>query len=424
MLIAGETSGDLLAAELVGALKAEFANAAHARLSTPQFFGAGGPGMAAAGVELSFDMTEFAVVGLVEVLKNYGKFKRLFDALLQLAIKRRPQAIICVDFSGFNRRFAAAIRRHERRHPELNWHPKIIQYVSPQVWASRPKRAEKMARDIDLLLAILPFEKEWYAKRVPGLRVEFVGHPIVDRHAQAQRQIQAQERTTLSSGEGPDAISAVVLGPRVASNSQDSFPSVLLLPGSRVGELRRHLPVMLEALEMILSSQPNLEMRMVLPSKHLAELARSFSAPAGLHVQVGGLPEALATATVAIASTGTVTLECAYFRVPTVAIYKTSWSTYWLGRSLIQVRYLAMPNLLAQETLFPEFIQHAATAQNIAHAALELVKDPDRRRQIEGKLASVTRPLGQPGANTRAARAIIQLLSSKSGPNLRSAAVG
>src|SRR5438128_1834314 len=134
MLIAGEPSGDLLAAELVGALKKKLAANPQSAMRNPQFFGAGGPKMRAAGVELAFDMTQHAVVGLIEVLKNYAKFKRLFNQLLQLAIHRKPDAIICVDFSGFNRRFAAAARRYQRGHSELNWHPKIVQYVSPQVW--------------------------------------------------------------------------------------------------------------------------------------------------------------------------------------------------------------------------------------------------------------------------------------------------
>src|SRR5437763_10971830 len=198
MVIAGETSGDLLAAELVQALRDELSafgaaptldhQPLHASLE-PRFFGAGGPAMANAGVELAFDMTEHSVIGLSDVLKNYSKFKRLFRQLHNLALERQPDAIVCVDFSGFNRRFARAMKEYVRAHTDWfhDWNPKIIQYVSPQVWASREGRAYQMARDYDLLLSIFPFEKEWYAKRVPGLRVEFVGHPIVDRYADAER---------------------------------------------------------------------------------------------------------------------------------------------------------------------------------------------------------------------------------------------
>ena len=162
MVIAGEASGDLLAAELVTALKKAAANAQPE--SQLEFFGAGGPAMQQAGVELAFDMTTHAVVGLVEVIRNYAKFRRLFQQLLDLAFARKPDVIICVDFGGFNRRFAHAVRERSKG---ANWSPRLIQYVSPQVWASRPGRAQKMAHDFDLLLTIFPFETEWYRKRLP-----------------------------------------------------------------------------------------------------------------------------------------------------------------------------------------------------------------------------------------------------------------
>ena len=187
MVIAGEPSGDALAAELVQALcaEAEF----QSLTSRPElcFFGAGGPKLAAAGVELAVDMTQHAVIGLWEVIKNYGKFRRIFHELLDLAEKRRPDLLVCVDFSGFNRRFAHALRARAAK-SSGQWNPRIVQYVSPQVWASRPGRATKMAEDYDLLLTIVPFEKEWYAKRAPKLKVEFVGHPMLDRFEKSRSQ--------------------------------------------------------------------------------------------------------------------------------------------------------------------------------------------------------------------------------------------
>ena len=380
MLIAGEPSGDLLAAELVNALKTGLAHEPF----PPKFFGAGGAQMAAAGVELAFDLTQHAVIGLVEALKNYGKFKRLFDQLLQLACVRQPDVIVCVDFSGFNRRFAAAVRRMTRARsgPFQNWRPRLVQYVSPQVWASRPGRAYSLERDLDLLLSILPFEKEWYAKHAPQLRVEFVGHPICERFE--------------------------VRSPKV--KVQSLKPHLLLLPGSRAGELARHLPPMVEAGRLIQQARPETHFLMVLPNEDLKRLAAESSTRLpGLHVQIGGLGEALREATVAIASTGTVTLECAFFGVPTVAIYQTSWSTYQIGKRIITVDFLAMPNLLAGEAIFPELIQHAATGENIAHAALELLQDESRRTVVKLKLAHVITSLGGPGASGRAAKAVLGL---------------
>src|SRR2546421_1543436 len=170
MLIAGEASGDLLAAELVQALRDELAEAEavptndfqplHTSLE-PRFFGAGGPRMAAAGVELAIDLTALSIIGLSDAAKNYFKFRRIFQQLHHLALEREPDAIICVDFSGFNRRFAHAIKGYVRSRQDWfhDWAPKIIQYASPQVWASRSGRAYQMARDFDLLLSIIPFEK-------------------------------------------------------------------------------------------------------------------------------------------------------------------------------------------------------------------------------------------------------------------------
>ena len=392
MLIAGETSGDMLAAELVRALRYAIPEAEagptadyqplHASLQ-PRFFGAGGPLMAAAGVELAFDMTEHSVIGLSEVLKHYFKFRRLFHQLFQLALERQPDAIICVDFSGFNRRFAHAIRQYTRARADWfhDWKPKIIQYVSPQVWASREGRAFQMARDYDLVLSIFPFEKAWYAKRVPQLRVEFVGHPIAERH-----------------------------GERREGRGDRSAPMVLLLPGSRPDELRRHLPVMLGALGLIRAKLPSLRAQMVLPNESLVQQARALNLPAHLQIQTAGLPEALAEADVAIASTGTVTTECAYFGVPTVALYKTSWSTWQIAKRIVNVKYGAMPNLLADEEIFPEFIQDAATPENLARAALELLRDEARRAKVKARLAEIVTSLGGPGATRHAAEAVLRTL--------------
>ncbi|MFA6544060.1 MAG: lipid-A-disaccharide synthase [Limisphaerales bacterium] len=414
MFIAGEPSGDALAAELVEALRAEAQFHGHPARPVLRFFGAGGPKLAAAGMEVAVDMTRHAVIGLWEVIKSYGKFRRIFNDLLDLAEERHPALLVCVDFSGFNRRFASAVRKRAAR-SNGKWNPRIVQYVSPQVWASRPGRATKMADDYDLLLTIFPFEKDWYAQRAPDLKVEFVGHPMLDRFAGESSKFKVQ-----SSKSDSDASSA--------------RPEVLLLPGSREGELRRHLPVMVDAARRM-AAETDVAFRMVLPSEKLAPLvfgefvrrlqlrvrlvgppnARDATHYAqqlipNFQVQAGGLDDALRSATIAIASTGTVTMECALFKVPTVALYKTSWSTYQIGRRIVTVKHLAMPNLLAGEAVFPEFVQDEATGKNLAAAALELLRDEPRRVEIRGKLAKIVAGLGAAGANVRAAKAIWRLL--------------
>lgn len=405
MVVAGEASGDSLAAELVVALRDELQSGprpeAHLQpLRTtlaPRFFGAGGTKMQEAGVEVLFDLTAHSVIGIAAVVRRYWVYKRLFARLLRLALDRQPDLIVCVDFSGFNRRFARAIRARSVRSPRAvepkgvrsanwfsAWAPKIVQYVSPQVWASREGRVRQISRDYDLLLSIFPFEKHWYAERAPGFPVEFVGHPMLDRHA-------------------PPVLKPV-------RTIADGSPSILLLPGSREAELRRHVPVMIRGLAMIRATFPELRARMVLPSSSLAQQARAHGLPSHLEVRVGGLADCLAEADLAIASTGTVTMECAYFRVPTVALYKTSWPEFEVGKRIVKVKHLAMPNLLAGEEVYPEFIQHQATAEHLSHASIDLLRDVDRRRRIRSKLDEIVKSLGAPGASRRAARLAAGLL--------------
>jgi lipid-A-disaccharide synthase len=236
-----------------------------------------------------------------------------------------------------------------------------------------------MAEDFDLLLCLFPFEKEWYARRTPNFRVEWVGHPIFDR-------------------------------PLASKRMEAKAPTVLLLPGSRQGELKRHLPVVVEAAEIIQAKHPS-RFVMVVPNEQMAATARiaAGTKTVKIEIQVGGLDSALAPATISIAKTGTTTLECAWAGVPTVAFYKTSALTYAIGRQIVSVKYLAMPNILADRELFPELIQNQATPIRIAEAALALLENPARRAEIESDLTKVIAILGGPGATKRAASAILTL---------------
>ncbi|HTR41409.1 MAG TPA: lipid-A-disaccharide synthase [Pseudomonadales bacterium] len=370
LLIAGEPSGDLLASELVTALRDSIPGA--------HFIGAGGPRMAAAGVELSVDMMAHAMVGIPTVGK-YFALRRLSHELLTLARERKADAIIGVDYGGFNLRFGHLVKEYVRNNQFGSWNPKLVQFVSPQVWASRPGRAKQLEADYDLLLSIFPFEKEWYAKRVPKLRVEFVGHPLVDR------------------------IQKTKGGGRKAEGK-----TILLLPGSRKSELYRHLPVMLGALEYIRGQVPGVRAKMVLPNEQMKSLAAKAE-DAGVEIQTGNVPEALTGADLAITKTGTVTMECAFFGVPAVTIYKKSLLGLAIDLGIITVKSLTMPNLMADEAVYPEFLAEAATAENVALAALRLLRDESRREHIKAQLASVVASLGEPGASRRAAAAVLSL---------------
>jgi len=372
MVVAGDPSGDANAADLVKALAQAVPQA--------QFIGAGGPKMAQAGVQLSFDLTTNSAIGPADVIKNSGSFWRRRRHLVNLAMERQPELIILVDAYTFNQPLAHAVKEFVRAGGS-NWQPKIVRYTSPQVWASRPGRAEKMAGDIDLLLCLFPFEKAWYARRGTPLRVEFVGHPMFDRHVVAVNQ------------------------------PEEEIPVVVLLPGSRLAELKRHLPVMLAAARKISAAGP-VRFKTVAHNEAMADYIRSFPADGmpKVEIQIGHLADALSTATLAIASTGTVTMECAYFGLPTVAMYIVSPFAYHLLRRFVTVKYAAMPNILADEPLFPEFIQGQATAENLAKAALDLLADAPRRSAIRAKLRGVVESLGGPGSTRRAAAIILQLM--------------
>ncbi len=360
-------------------------SALRVRLPEAAFFGAGGAKMAGAGVDVAVDLTRHAVTGITDVLRNLLKIWRIQKQLLALAIKQKPDVIIGVDYGEFNARFAHAVKNHVRRHPG-GWNPKIVKFISPQVWASRPGRAYKLAADCNLLLSIFPFEKAWYAQRVPQLRVEFVGHPMVDRFKNEDLRLARRNDST---------------------TSVPQEPRILLLPGSRRGELKHHLPAILGALKLIRQKIPSAKATMVLPNASLEQLAKSLGAD--VPMQIGNIPEALSHTDLAIAKTGTVTMECAFFRVPAVTFYKGSWLDYQIAKRLVTVTTFTMPNLLTGETVYPEFLQYDLTAENLARASLEVLQDANRREKMKSQLDKVVASLGQPGGAGRAADAILSL---------------
>jgi lipid-A-disaccharide synthase len=356
MLIAGEASGDAHAAELIKAL----------RVQSPDIviFGAGGPKMKAAGMELLLDLTEHAVVGLIEVLKNYGKFRRIFWDLVREAEKRKPDAVVLVDFPGFNLRFAAQMKKRGVR---------VIYYISPQLWAWHASRAKQIERDVDLMLTIFPFEKGWYAKRAPKLRVEFVGHPFAERMRDEGGGLKREENL------------------------------LLLLPGSREREVAKIWPIMRQ----IIDKMPP-ETRFVAAAVN-DKMAAMINYPR-VTVEIGKAHEGMQRATLAITASGTATMECAFYGCPMIVVYKVNWLTYWVGRMVVTVNWLAMPNVIAGRAIVPEFIQHAAKPDRIATVARDLLENVSKRNGMRQELATVVNTLGGAGASKRAAELILTAL--------------
>lgn len=388
MVIAGEVSGDHRAAELVRALRS--ASSEYGEEASPTFIGTGLE-LERAGAKLAIDLTAHAVIGHLDFFRNWRKFMRFFNLMFELALAERPDVFVFVDYSGFNLRFAGKLRarlRARRSGAFNNWNPKLVYYVSPQVWASRAGRVHQIADNIDLMLSIFPFEKEWYARRKPDFPVEFVGYPLLDRYM------------ALSSAAAP-------------TRRQRKEPFVVLLPGSRLKEVERHIPVMIAAARRIQAEQP-IRLCMILPNEQLATLARKMiGEQIDIQIRIGGQAEVLPEADLAITKSGSVTMECALFGVPAVVIYITSWLAYQIGRRIVKVRFLAMPNLIADEMVYPELIQDEATGANIARQGLYMLTNAECRGSVRKKLRSVIEKLGEPGASRRAAGHIWNLIKGR-----------
>jgi len=362
-LVAGEASGDRLAADLLRELK-----------KNPKLkaYGVGGPMLKAAGQEQSLNLAKHAVVGLTDVLKNLPKFLKIFREVKHEIAEVSPDVVILVDYPGFNLRLAKAL--HGQRNA-----PAIVYYVSPQVWAWKAGRAKLMERILDRLLVIFPFEVDWFAKHAPKLKTKWVGHPLADRWiAQAK--------------EGP----------------KDEIPCVALLPGSRAKEIAKHWPVLLQTAQRIVREQKNVTF-MTLATDHEMrqkleeEWARQPMSGVSLDILAGQSLTQLTRCSLAIVASGTATLECAMAGLPMLVIYKTSWLTYWLGRFLIQLPYLSMVNVLAGEKVVPEFLQGAMEPERLAKAALQILRNPKGAEAMAGRIRDVAKKLGGPGAAARAA---------------------
>ncbi len=370
-LVAGEASGDARGAELMRALQTLKPDL--------QFSGAGGTEMQALAGPSFLDWADEAVVGVWDVLKKYGYFKGQFDRMLAEITRREPTAVILIDYPGFNLRLAKALRQTI---PSL----KIIYYISPQVWAWNRGRISEMARTLDLMLCIFPFEQPLYEKS--GLKTVFVGHPMLDSLAAKRSGIQRDPH---------------LIG---------------LFPGSRHKEVRRIFPVMLQAAREMLRSNPSLRFQAAAASDAVADSMRDILEETGLDpswcpIEVRGSHALMQNAAAGMVASGTATLEAAFFGMPLVILYKVAWLTWVIGKLLVKVEFLGMPNLLAGREIAREFLQGAAEPKAIAAQMQRLIGDPKEREQIERDLASVIAKLGDGGAGMRAAKAIAAELEFK-----------
>ncbi len=382
MLVAGEPSGDAHAASLMKAL----------RESAPEiifeFFGAGGARMREAGIETIIKTDEFSIVGLPEIARALPMFRRAFQKLKQAAVARKADAVILIDFPDFNLKLAKALKKQDL---------KVIYYISPQLWAWRKYRVRSVEKYVDLMLAILPFEKNWYARQ--GIRnVEFVGNPLA-----------GEVKSNLTREEF------------CAKHNLDlAKPIVALLPGSRQKEIARILPPLLETAGLMSEENVALQFVVALASgSNRAEIGKLIEQAASkksvlpkiLKTIDGETREVLNAADAAAVTSGTATLEAAIIGVPMAIVYKTSKFNYAALRPLINVEHFGLINLIAGERIAKEFIQGDFTKEKLSAELFRLL-EPENNLQTRKILKEVVETLGRGGASKRAAQAILNFLQS------------
>lgn len=369
-IIAGEVSGDTHGAGLLRELK----------LLEPDMkvIGLGGPRMREAVGDGIEDWVETAgVVGLWEVLKMYRYFKDKMDAVLDSILDQKPEAVILVDYPGFNLRLAKALRTG-------GYKGRILYYISPQVWAWKKGRVKVMAQVLDLMICIFPFEKEFYEKS--GLRTEFSGHPMVDRVVTLRRDWKRE----------PGLVG--------------------WFPGSRLNEVRRLFPLMMDAAKAIKLAVPNARFAVSAANEMLASHMRAMADEHGMPeakrwIETGTVYDLMQRAEAGAVASGTATLEAACFGLPYTLIYNVSWPTYLAAKFVVQIKHLGIVNILAQREVVTELVQGGLSSVTLAQATVELLQNPDKRAALQAELAAVVATLGTGGAYMRAARAVHECLS-------------
>ncbi len=380
MLVAGEPSGDQLGGQLMTALKAVAGDSVG-------IIGMGGPAMTAQGLKSFFPLSDTAVMGLREVVPKIPVILRRVNDIAAVAIARRPDAVVLIDSPDFNHRIARKLKRLDPSIP-------TIDYVAPQVWASRQYRARAMARNFDLLLALLPFEPPFFEQY--GLHTVFVGHPVIER----AKMIKGGDALRSRLGIAPDA------------------PLLCVLPGSRTSEIRFILPVFKQAVAEIARRVPGLIT--ILPTvPHVAAKVRAACDgwPAPLHIIENEIDKfsAFDAADAALAASGTVTVELALARTPMAVAYRVGGLTYALAQVLFRFKFFALVNLLLDREAVPELLQGKATPGALADAIVPLLTDKTAAAKQIADLDAVARMLGEgsEAPSLRAAHAIVDFVRAK-----------
>ena len=368
MVVAGETSGDERAAELVHALRDRHCKELSA-------FGMGGGALQSAGVDLVADISSTAVVGVSEALAAASKLKRIMLALEQRWLDEKPDAALLVDYGGFNLRLARRLKRHGAR---------VVYYISPQVWASRPGRIRWIKRYVDLMLVLFSFEEEIYREKV--VNAVHVGHPLLD-----SIKVVTEKDAFLHGLEyRPDKC------------------TIGFMPGSRAKEIERLLEPMLDAADILFSRGH--KQQFIIAAPGVTEKIKDRIRGRSIDLIEGDRYSAMASADLLVMASGTAALEAAILGVPSIVVYKTSLLTYIAAKLLMRVKSLALPNIILGDQVFPELLQGRCRAEKIAAEAALILEDSVRYDRIRAQLTEVVEALGEKGAAQRAADHLARFL--------------
>ncbi len=369
LVIAGEDSGDMHAADVICALKE--------KRSDLSVWGIGGDKLRAEGVETLHDTQEMDVLGFAEVFAKYSFFKGVFNEVLAEVDRRKPDAALLVDYPGFNLRLAKELKKRG---------VKVLYYVCPQVWAWNRGRIPKMAKSIDRLMVIFPFEVEVF--KDVDLKVDFVGHPMVDE-LRAFREVELE------------------------SLPWTAEKKIALLPGSRKQEIRYILSPLLEAAQLMDQSRSDLSFMIPVPEHRVAMveeiLQKAKKSPRNVSVVVGKSREVLKQADAAFVASGTATLEAALLGCPTVLVYKTSGFNYAIGKMLIKIPWLGIANVISQKEIMPERLQQRMRPIELAATLDPLMNDTPTRTSMLENFQTLEKELG---AGSPAAR-IAQIINAE-----------
>jgi len=371
LLIAGEVSGDMHGANLVTALKK--------KSNDIEFFGLGGKRMEDAGVRLYYNLVDIAVLGLFEVLKKYVTFRKIFDDTVRRLDEEKFDCVILIDYPGFNLRFAKYVKK--KGIP-------LLYYISPQVWAWGKGRIKTIKTLIDKIVVLFKFEEELYSEN--GLNAEFVGHPLLDL-----------VKPTITKEESYGAFGL-----------KKDKKTVVFFPGSREFEVKGLLPIMIKTAELIKRDYPAVQFLITRLPSLKKDIFNNILKDTKLEIKLieGRSYDAIEASDLMIIKSGTGTLEATILQRPMIITYKASLITYLITRFLIKLPYIGLVNVIAGKKIVPEFLQYNARANLIAEEAISILKDSSKANEMKKQLKAIKEKLGEPGANERAAGAVLKFL--------------